>query len=339
VACIVAEAGLEVPAIGTGQAYVEEGLSFTSPDPKVRARAIARIQAQADCAAYFGAQVIIGLIRGRLVEGVSREQAMEWLVAALRECAGYAAQREVWLNFEPLSRLDSNLVNTVDEALLLLEEVGAPNLGLLLDTFHMNIEEPSICASLVRAGGHITHVHVSDSNRWYPGAGHVDFAGIVATLEALNYNGYLSAEILPLPDSDTCAARAIAHMRPLLAARESNMKQSNTVTGKRFYYEGSISEDLIVYPTDRSGVKRSGTKVPIPSQVIDFIRAEIREGGEIAMGACRDSPSPGSLGAKLLRQQRKSPQLLSYMIPLLIEEGYCTCLKEGRRYVIRYTRP
>ena len=216
VAHIVDETGLEVPAIGTGQAYVEEGLSFTSPDPQVRARAIARIQAQADLAAHFGSQVIIGLIRGRLVEGVSREQAMEWLIAALRECTGYAAQKEVMLNFEPLSRLDSDLVNTVDEALRLLEEVAVPNLGLLLDTFHMNIEEPSICASLVRAGGRITHVHVADSNRWYPGAGHVDFAGIVATLDALNYDGYLSAEILPLPDPDTCAARALTHIRPLL---------------------------------------------------------------------------------------------------------------------------
>jgi len=216
VAHIVAEAGLEVPAIGTGQAYVEEGLSFTSPDPTIRAGAIARIRAQADFAAHFGAQVIIGLIRGRRVEGVSREQAMEWLVAALRECASYAVQKGVWLNFEPLSRLDSNLINTVDEALSLLEEVGTPNLGLLLDTFHMNIEEPSIYASLVRAGGRIIHVHVSDSNRWYPGGGHVDFAGIVATLAALNYEGHLSAEVLPLPDPDTCAARTITYMRPLL---------------------------------------------------------------------------------------------------------------------------
>ncbi|MEA3346127.1 MAG: 5-keto-L-gluconate epimerase [Chloroflexota bacterium] len=217
VADIVAGAGLEVPAIGTGQAYVEEGLSFTSPDPEARFEAIARIQAQADLAAHLDAQVIIGLIRGRLAEEVSSEQAMGWLIEALRECAEYAAQRRVRLTFEPLSRLDTDLINTVGEALSLLREVEAPNLGLLLDTFHMNIEEPSICASLVRAGGHITHVHIADSNRWYPGAGHVDFAEITATLEALHYEGYLSAEILPEPDSDTCTARTIAHMRPLLA--------------------------------------------------------------------------------------------------------------------------
>jgi len=212
----VTEARLEVPAIGTGQAYVEEGLSFTSADPKVRARAITRIRAQIDFASGLGAQVIIGLIRGRSVQGVSREQAMGWLIAALRECAEYAAQREVWLSFEPVNRFHSDLVNTTDEALSLLADVGGPNLGLLLDTFHMNIEERSLCAPLVRAREHITHVHVADSNRWYPGAGHLDFGAIVATLQALNYKGYLSAEILPLPDADTCAARTIAHLRPLL---------------------------------------------------------------------------------------------------------------------------
>jgi sugar phosphate isomerase/epimerase len=217
VARAVADAGLQVPAIGTGQAFIEEGLSFTSPDPQVRAGAIARIRAQVDFAAHCGAQVIVGLIRGRLVDGVQREQAVNWLVAALRECADYAAQQGVVLNFEPISRLDTNLIPTVDEALSLLKEVGAPRLGLLLDTFHMNIEEPSMYAALVRAGSHITHFHLSDSNRCYPGAGHVDFVGIVATLRALGYEGYLSAEILPLPDADTCAARTISFMRPILA--------------------------------------------------------------------------------------------------------------------------
>jgi len=217
VASIVDEAGLEVPALGTGQAYVEEGLSFTSPDPEVRARAIERIRAQTDFAAFLGSQVVIGLIRGCVVEGVSRDQAVAWLVEALRECADYAVQRGVRMNFEPLCRFDTNLVNTVEETLALLEEVGAPNVGLLLDTFHMNIEEPSICASLVRAGKRIIHFHVSDSNRWYPGAGHVDFAEIVDVLKALGYEGYLSAEILPLPDPDTSAVRTITHMRPLLA--------------------------------------------------------------------------------------------------------------------------
>jgi len=113
---------------------------------------------------------------------------------------------------------------------------------------------------------------------------------------------------------------------------------ATTVTGKRFYHDESVSGDLIVYPTDRDGIEPSGSKVRIPSHTVDFIRAEIRKAGEIAMGACRDNPSPGSLGEKL-RQQGKSPQFLSYVIPLLAKEGFCTYSKEGRSYVIRYTVP
>jgi hypothetical protein len=109
-----------------------------------------------------------------------------------------------------------------------------------------------------------------------------------------------------------------------------------TVTGKRFYYCERTSGDLIVYPTDRDSLEPSGGEVRIPSASIDFIRGAIRKAGEIAMGACRDNPSPGSLGQQL-RQQGKSPQFLSYVIPLLTKEGFCTYFKEGRGYVIRYT--
>jgi hypothetical protein len=118
----------------------------------------------------------------------------------------------------------------------------------------------------------------------------------------------------------------------------SAQEEAATVTGKRFYYDETISGDLIVYPTDRDGIEPSGGKVRIPSRTIDFIRGEIRKAGEIAMGACRDNPSPGSLGEKL-RQQGKSPQFSCYVIPLLTQEGFCTHFKEGRHYVIRYTGP
>jgi sugar phosphate isomerase/epimerase len=213
---VVGRAGLEVPAIGTGQAYGEEGLSFTDPDPEVRAKAIARIKDQVGLGARMGALVIIGLIRGRVQPGVTREQAHGWLVAALRDCADEAAKRGVRLALEPLNRYETDLVKDVGQGLALLDEVGSPQLGLLLDTFHMNIEEPSIEDSILAAGERIYHFHVADSNRWHPGAGHLDFSRILQTLRDTGYNGYVSAETLPLPDPDTCAQRAIAHLRPIV---------------------------------------------------------------------------------------------------------------------------
>jgi sugar phosphate isomerase/epimerase len=97
----------------------------------------------------------------------------------------------------------------------LLEKVGMKNVGLLLDTFHMNIEDASITESIRAAKDCLFHFHVADSNRWYPGAGHVDFRSVLDTLKEIGYSGFVSAEILPLPDSDLAAKHAIEYLRTL----------------------------------------------------------------------------------------------------------------------------
>jgi len=113
------------------------------------------------------------------------------------------------------------------------------------------------------------------------------------------------------------------------------MNESKTVTGKRFFYTGSLSGSLTVYPTDQDGARRSGGTVLIPAYGVDFIREEIRKTRSIAMGACRDNPPSSSLGQRLLEWGR-SPQWLSYVVPLLAEEGFCEFYKEGRRYMVRH---
>lgn len=207
---------LSVPAIGTGQAYTEEGLSLAHPDKKIREKAIERINAHIDFAAHFRAHVIIGLIRGKITDSDSRQQTFSRLVEALRLCSAAAGIKGVKLVIEAINRYETNLVNTVADGLELIQEVGAENLGMLLDTFHMNIEEPSIEDSIRSAGNHILHFHIADSNRWYPGAGHIDFGRVVEALRKVNYDGFLSAEIMPLPDSNTCAEKTMAFMRPIL---------------------------------------------------------------------------------------------------------------------------
>ena len=208
---LLGQFGLEVPAIGTGQAYGEEGLSLTHPDPQIRSRAIARVKSHIRLAARLKAIVIIGLIRGKREEGVSCDQAEGWLQRAIEECAG--EDPSVKLAIEPINRYETNLLNGVNESLRFLDRVGADNVGLLLDTFHMNIEEPCLLSSIESAAHKLLHVHVADSNRWYPGAGHIDFAGVLTRLDRVGYQGYFSAEILPQPDPDTAAAMAIRQLR------------------------------------------------------------------------------------------------------------------------------
>jgi sugar phosphate isomerase/epimerase len=212
---LVSKHNLVVPAIGTGQAWGEEGLSFSSDDPGVRLAAIERVKSHIPLAARFNAAIILGLIRGITPAGQTHEQSMTYVVDALQECSAAAAPHSVRYALEPLNRYETDLIHTVAAGLDLIERVGADNFGLLLDTFHMNIEEPSIEESIRTCGDRIFHFHVADSNRWYPGAGHLDFRRILETLFETGYDGYISGEFMPVPNADTSARRAIEHLRSL----------------------------------------------------------------------------------------------------------------------------
>ncbi len=141
---------------------------------------------------------------------------MRYLIDCLSECASVASDMQVSMAFEPLNRYETDLVHTVVEGLELIRQVGSPNLGLLLDTFHMNLEEPDICKSIRQAGKSIFHFHVADSNRWHPGAGHLDFKAILKALESTGYTGWISGEFMPFPDADVAAQRNIEHLKSLL---------------------------------------------------------------------------------------------------------------------------
>ncbi|MFN3929131.1 MAG: 5-keto-L-gluconate epimerase [Thermoflexus sp.] len=211
--------GLQVPAIGTGQAWVDEGLSLTHPDPAVRKAALARLEAHLELAAEWEAIVIVGLIRGRLMEGVNRAQAMDWLLEALARLAEPAAAQGVRLVLEPLNRSETDLVNTVEEALFLVNRVGYPNLGVLLDTFHANLEEASLEAAIARAGDRLFHVHIADSNRQAPGWGQLDFASVLKALREVNYRGWLSAEVVPHPSLEEAQVQVARWAHCLRSAR------------------------------------------------------------------------------------------------------------------------
>jgi sugar phosphate isomerase/epimerase len=106
------------------------------------------------------------------------------------------------LLFEPLNRYETNLVRSVAEGLELLKPLRTKNVKLLVDLFHANIEEVSIADALRLAGHDLGHIHFADSNRQ-----------AVEALSGIGFNGYASAEILPLPDSDAAAKQTIASFR------------------------------------------------------------------------------------------------------------------------------
>lgn len=213
---MIEEAGLEVPQLVTGELFGTDGLCLVTSDGEVAERAMARLKKVIDFAAHFGAMVNIGRLRGQLSWLDKVDDPWAYGVERLREVADYAAPRAVRITLEPLNRYESDFIFNAQDGVQFVEAVGRDNLGLMLDLFHMNIEDASILDSLRHAQHHLWHVHVADSNRWPLGKGHLDFQAIFSTLKEVGYEGYLSAEHLPLPDPDSAAEESVRFLRQFI---------------------------------------------------------------------------------------------------------------------------
>jgi sugar phosphate isomerase/epimerase len=208
--------GMEMPQIVTGELFAADGLALVHRDPQLRKRSNERARAVIDLAASLEAMVNLGRFRGRLAD--LGPVADPWALALeqLRPVLQYAGEQGVRLTLEPLNRYESDYLHTAAEARRLIEASGSQQLGLMLDLFHMNIEETSFADGFRAAGDHMWHVHIADTNRRYPGSGHLDFAAVFEILRTIGYRGFVSAELLPLPDPDTAAAKTIQVLKKLL---------------------------------------------------------------------------------------------------------------------------
>lgn len=114
------------------------------------------------------------------------------------------------------------------------------------------------------------------------------------------------------------------------------MKKCHTITGKLFYYQGDLDHGLVIHTSDAQGNPKVNVSIYISLNEIKVIRHQIQQAYEIPMGACRDNPSQGSVGHILLNQHKKSRQHLSYVIPLLVGQGFCTTVKRKTAIILRY---
>ncbi len=204
---------LKLAAMGTGAGWVVHKLRLTDPDAEVRTRARNFIAAIIDFAGGFGAPAIIGSMQGRSEGTVVREQAFNWLREALEQLGPRAHGYGVPLLIEPLNRYETNVLKSVADGLELLKPLRTKNVKLLVDLFHANIEETHIADALRLAGPDLGHVHFADSNRLAIGLGHADVSPVADALREIGYNGFVSAEILPLPDSETAARQTMTSFK------------------------------------------------------------------------------------------------------------------------------
>ena len=159
--------------------------------------AIAYLRSAIDKAADCGAQALSGVTYGGIGErtGVPPTKAEYDNVArALGPAAKHAKSRGLLFGIEPVNRYETHLLNTGRQAVEMIERVGADNMFVHLDTYHMNIEEKGVANGILDARDHLKYIHLSESDRGTPGAGNVPWDEIFATLAAIGFKGGLAME-------------------------------------------------------------------------------------------------------------------------------------------------
>ncbi|MEG1943476.1 MAG: sugar phosphate isomerase/epimerase family protein [Angelakisella sp.] len=207
--------GLSVVLVCTGEIFGQLGLSFTNPDKKIRAEAISRVHEIIDFASFLGADINIGRVRGQYCDAVSRETTYGWAVEAFREISRYAAPKNVRIALESVTLMQTNFINTVAEAAQMVDAVGCDNFKLMMDVFHLNIEEKDLFEAIAKYSKYNMHVHLADNNRRYPGHCGLDFEKIIEAFRAEKYNGAFCTEIFQIPNQESAAAGAIEHLAPI----------------------------------------------------------------------------------------------------------------------------
>ncbi len=181
--------------VRTGGIALKHHVFFNDADGARRKEAIERFVAMTRYVAQFGKpRLLVGLMQGNLQAGQARAEAFAGIKAALLECARVAESCGMQIDLEAVNRFEVNHHNTAAEVQDFIAEIGAPNIRLLVDTFHMNIEEERIDQTMRLFQPALGHIHLADSNRRIPGKGHFDFAAFFATLKEIGYQGSLTIE-------------------------------------------------------------------------------------------------------------------------------------------------
>jgi sugar phosphate isomerase/epimerase len=208
---LLSEYHLEISAISTGQVYAALGLSFTDPPSPKKDSLLSMFRDFIELASLYGKKVNIGRVRGN--KGANPEEAVKRFAETVLPLAEQAARKDVTLLIEPVNRYEIDFINSVEEGAGIIKEIGAGNIKLMPDVFHMNIEDVTIGGELEKWIDHIGYIHLADSNRLAPGQGHTDFDDIFSHLKRAGYTGWFSVEILPRPEPYKAAEQAVRFLR------------------------------------------------------------------------------------------------------------------------------
>lgn len=200
--------GIYIAAYATGSLYTKNGLSFIDPDDTVVQKLIDRLQLYLDGAMVTGGKLIIGCVRGNIA-GADYAACEERFAQGMKELLRRAADSGVTVLLEAINRYENDYLATAAQTAAFIKKYGLMGLEILLDTFHMNIEEKSLEAAFNDAAGYLGHIHAADNTRRVPGSGALPWVNIIGALKRIGYHGVLSFEAIVDSEDDSEAVRGL----------------------------------------------------------------------------------------------------------------------------------
>jgi sugar phosphate isomerase/epimerase len=185
-------AGLPMCAFQTGSTYATRGNCLCTADVVVRERTVTLLKSFVDLAARWQAVIVVGSLQGRFKEESDRMAGEARIREALGRVGEYAVKQKATIAFEPVNHGEISFHNTIAEAAALVRGMDLPSVRLMVDTYHMNIEEKDMLAPLAGVRDLLAHVHLSDTNRDVLGTGHWDTLGFLTELRRNDYRGFCS---------------------------------------------------------------------------------------------------------------------------------------------------
>jgi D-psicose/D-tagatose/L-ribulose 3-epimerase len=191
---------VEIGVVGTLSLTGPLGLG--TPDRSVRAKTVKHLQAAVEAAREMGARLLGGVlyaVPGRFSGRGPTSDELAWIAEGLTEVARFAQGFDLILGIEPVNRYETYVINTAAQADHLIDMIQEPNVGLLLDTYQMNIEERGIAATIRQHAARIRHLHLNESDRGCLGGGNVDWTAVFSALKEIEYDGIGSIEVFGAP--------------------------------------------------------------------------------------------------------------------------------------------
>jgi sugar phosphate isomerase/epimerase len=205
--------------------------SFSNPNPRVRQDSVGYVRQCIDNAATLGAGIVL-IVPDHSLHGRSRDDARARFVECVDAVARHAAQYDLNLGIEVLYYDETDYVNSAQDALAIIGELGHPNIGVVLDSGTLNLSKEDPGETVVALGDRLLQVHVNDNaggreqQNLVPGEGTYDFPSLIAALRAHGYSGFLSAELTKgyADDPEPPLRQTVERLRTWLEAEEEQKK-------------------------------------------------------------------------------------------------------------------